>query len=546
MSMSITQECSGSRSQLKSLTQWLAGAGTVTLLAACGSGGSDPTVITVESGIVQGALADGVLSYKGIPYAAAPVGNLRWRPTQPAPAWSGVRPAKDFGHDCMQTPSPGDALVIKTTPSEDCLVLNVWRPQSDVPGRESLPVMVYVHGGAYTTGGGSSPVLDGTGFARQGVILVTFNYRLGPFGFFAHPALAAEQPGELLGNYAYMDQVAALKWVQRNIGAFGGDPANVTLFGESAGGESVHSLLTTPLAKGLFHKAIVESGNGRENQVYRLYLKRNAKGVGLSGEEIGLAFAQSKGITDPGASGLAALRALPAAQVLANASLGTTYAGGPMIEGKMVVDEPGVLYARGENLRVPIMIGSNDMDLGFPAPAQTKDQAYAIFGTRNLAAARAAFDPQGTATVDAVRAQIGRVQLMHEPARFTAATFAAQGQPAYLYRFSYVAQSIRDAVAGARHAAELPYVFGTLAATYGTAVTSQDTAVSQLMTAYWAQFAKTGNPNGDRRTSWPAYSSTGNGLLDFTAAGAASAFEPDPLKAQLDLVQAVSDQKAAQ
>jgi len=389
-------------------------------------------------------------------------------------------------------------------------------------------------------------VLDGTQFARQGVVLVTFNYRLGRFGFFAHPALTAEQPNELLGNYAYMDQVAALKWVQRNIAAFGGDPANVTVFGESAGGESIHSLITTPLAKGLFQKAIIESGNGRENQVYRRYLSRNAKAIGLSGEEMGVAFAQSVGIADTGAGGLAALRALPAAQVLANPDIATTYAGGPMIEGKMVVDEPGVQYAKGDFLPVALMIGSNDMDLGFGAPARTKDEAYAIFGEQNLAAARAAFDPQGTATVNAVRAQIARVQLMHEPARFVAATFANHGLPAYVYRFSYVAQSIRDKVGGAVHAAELPYVFGTLAATYGSAVTSQDTSVSQLTTAYWAQFAKTGNPNGGARTTWPAYSPATNGLIDFTAAGVATAFEPDPLKAQLDRVQAVSDGKAAQ
>lgn len=545
MRMSITRECSGSELKWKRLTQWLAAAGTVTLLSACQGLSSDPTIVTVESGIIQGALADGVLSYKGIPFAAPPVGNLRWRPTQAATAWSGVRPATEYGHHCMQETTH---QVDTTTPSEDCLFLNVWRPASDAPARERLPVMVFIHGGAYTNGTGAHRITAGSQFARQGVILVTINSRLGRFGFFAHPALSAEQPNELQGNYAYMDQVAALQWVQRNIGAFGGDPANVTVFGESAGGESIHSLITTPLAKGLFHKAIVQSGNGRENQVYGLYLKRNAKGIGLSGEETGVAFAQSVGISDTGAGGLAALRALPAEKVLANYRLGSTYAGGPMIEGKMVVDEPGVQYARGQFNPVALMIGSTDKDLelGFPGPAQTKDEAYAVFGPQNLAAARAAFDPQGTATAASVREQIGIVQLMHEPARFAAATVASKGLPAYVYRFSYVAHSERNTVSGAVHAAEMPFIFSTLPAMFGTAVTSQDTAVGELMTAYWAQFAKSGNPNGGSRPVWPAYSTAKNGLIDFTASGVATAFEPDPLKAQLDLVQGVMDRKAAQ
>lgn len=537
-----------SMNKLKRAAAWLALVGATALLAACGGRAADPTVVTIDSGTLQGASADGVLSYKGIPYAAPPVGNLRWRPPQAVSAWSGIRPANAFGKDCMQTASPYDPQAITTVPSEDCLVLNVWRPASGAPARDSLPVMVYIHGGAYTSGAGSGTFIEGSQFAKQGVVLVTINYRLGRFGFFAHPALSAEQPNELLGNYGYMDQLAALQWVQRNIAAFGGNPANVTVFGESAGGESVHSLITTPLAKGLFQKAIVESGNGRENQVYRLYLKPNAKAIGLSAEQIGVAFAQSQGITDTGASGLAALRALPADKVLANASLGTTYAGGPMIEGKLVVDEPAVQYAKGEFNPVGLMIGSNDKDLelGFVGNPQTKDDAYAIFGAANLAAARAAFDPQGTATLAAVRSQINVVQLMHEPARNAAAKIAAKGLPAYVYRFSYVAQSIRDKVSGATHAAEIPYVFSNLAAAYGTAVTSQDTSVAQLMTGYWAAFAKTGNPNGDGRPNWPAYSSAKNGLIEFTAAGAATALEPDPWKAQLDLVQAYMDQKAAQ
>ncbi|KAA1011371.1 carboxylesterase family protein [Paraburkholderia panacisoli] len=536
--------------------------GAAVLLASC-SGGSvtpDPTVVPVDTGMVQGALSKGVDSFKGIPYAAPPIGALRWRPPQAAAAWAGTRPATSFGHDCMQLEFAGDSTPISTTPSEDCLYLNVWRPANTAT--KKLPVMVWIYGGGYVNGGSSVPVYDGTQFAKQGVVFVSFNYRLGRFGFFAHPALSAENPTELHGNYGYMDQIAALQWVQRNIAAFGGDPANVTVAGESAGGESVHSLITSPLAKGLFQKAIDESGNGRVDQTYGRYVTQNAKGIGASGEELGTNFAQSVGITGNDATALAALRALSSNQVLAGLNLtnmgaqaGTTSAGpttlgtqagtfsaGPMIDGKLVVDDPAKLYAQGQYNHVSMLVGTNNLDLAFPVAATTKDAAYAIFSTQNLAAARAAFDPLGTASVDDVTAQIARVQLMHEPARFVARALTTQKDTVYLYRFSYVAQSVRNQVSGAVHAAELPYVFDTLTASYGSSVTSQDEQVAQITNAYWASFVKTGNPNGGGSPVWPVYDATRDGHIEITADGAATPLQSDPLKGQLDLVKPLNDQ----
>ena len=221
--------------------------------------------VKVESGMLRGVSDVGVVSYKGVPYAAPPTGNLRWKAPQPAAHWSGVRTANQFGHDCMQLPFPSDAAPLGTKPDEDCLVMNVWAPAARTSSK--LPVMVWIYGGGYVNGGSSPAVYDGSQFAKQGVVFVSFNYRLGRFGFFAHPALTAEAGSAPLGNYAFLDQIAALKWVQNNIAAFGGDPNKVTLFGESAGGGSVLTMMTSPLSRGLFQQAIIESGDAMASAV---------------------------------------------------------------------------------------------------------------------------------------------------------------------------------------------------------------------------------------------------------------------------------------
>jgi len=248
-----------------------------------------PLEVRVDGGVIRGALERNVIAYKGIPYAAPPVGVLRWAPPRPVKPWKGVRRARRFGPDCAQLPTPGDDAPLRTLPKESCLYINLWRPRG--PARH-LPVMVWIYGGGFVDGGTSPAAYDGTQFARDGVVLVSFNYRLGNFGFFAFPALSRAQSGKLLGNYAFMDQIAALEWVRHNVAAFGGDPHNVTVFGESAGGMSVHALLMTPLAQGLFQRAIIESGAGRDN----ILRARPLTGAADSAEAVGVRLARHLGI----------------------------------------------------------------------------------------------------------------------------------------------------------------------------------------------------------------------------------------------------------
>ena len=470
---------------------------------SCTAASSDSVLVDsvrVDSGTLQGAVSGSVVAFKGIPFAAPPVGRNRWRPPQPVSPWNGVRDATRYGADCAQSLLPVDGAALATNPSENCLFVNVWTPAGNSSAK--LPVMVWIYGGAFVNGGSSPAAYDGTQFARNGLVFVSFNYRLGRFGFFAHPALTAENPDALLGNYALMDQVAALDWVKRNVGAFGGDAQNVTVFGESAGGTSVLMLLTMPQARGLFQKAIIESGTARSGlqPMPRVYQPNSSV---PSGETYGLAFATQAGIMGRGAAALAQLRALPTDQIVSGLNMASrfrqmSFYSGPMIDGKLVVETPEEAFLAGHQARIPLIAGGNSGDFGAGSPMRMR----------------------------APGAPIAMDSIMAEPARFIVQQMTAAGQPAFEYRFSYVAASRRSEWKGAPHATEIPYVFDTVRARYGSAVTAADEGTARAANAYWVAFARTGNPSPTGLPKWPKYDPKSDLLLDFTEYGPVEEADP--------------------
>ncbi len=340
---------------------------------------------------------------------------------------------------------------IQAGSSEDCLFLNIWRPAGAAKNAK-LPVMVWIHGGAFVMGSGSSPENSGNQFAKQGVILITINYRLGRLGHFAFPALSKEHPEEPKGSYAFMDQIAALKWVQENIAAFGGDPENVTIFGFSAGGVSIHSLLTIPAAKGLFQKAISHSGGGRDGVLTgRPISQENASPYyPVSAETIGVNFARKHGIEGTDAAALAKLRALKVEEIVDGGQENDGQGGpriysGPILDGKFVVETAESAYKAGRQASVPIMIGNNSAEIGGPFvnASKSKEELFSLFGELKDEA-KAAYDPDGTKEFTEVQTRFNTDKVWAEPARFTASSFAAVGDPAYIFLFSYVPSSMKE------------------------------------------------------------------------------------------------------
>lgn len=455
-----------------------------------------PTIRT-DNGTVRGQIADGIESWKGIPFAAPPVGPLRWRAPQPAAKWTGVRDATQYSSDCMQKPFPSDAAPLGTTPAEDCLYANVWRPAG---AKGKLPVLVWIYGGGFVNGGASPPTYAGANMAKKGVVFVSFNYRVGRFGTFALPQLtAANADGGRLGNYGIMDQVAALQWVKRNIAAFGGDPANVTISGESAGGISVHALVTSPEAKGLFNKAVVMSGGDA-----KAFTGNTLADV----EKIGGNFARTKGIDPAAPDALQRLRALSAEDVLDGLNMAQMSGrngapptnSGPFVDGKVVVDVRKA-YEQDRFARMPMMIGATSADIG------------------------------------------GKSGFMIAGGREASAMIADKGVPVWGYRFSYVADSIGQG--GAQHATDIPYFFDNTAIKYGAQTTAKDEGVGEAMSSYLANFVKRGDPNGGTLPNWPRYTRANDTLADFAADGKVVVAR-DPWGADIDrLSQALAAAKAS-
>jgi para-nitrobenzyl esterase len=495
---------------------------TAGALAASAHAAPAPTKARIDSGVLVGTEDGDVRVFKGIPYTAPPVGALRWAPPQRPAAWRGERAADQYGALCPQPMKPKGALNeggAAGETSEDCLFLNVWAPRA----AHKAPVMLWIHGGSNAYGAGSLSVYDGSAFVRDGVILVSINYRLGALGWLAHPALTrAAKPGEPLATYGLMDQIAALEWVRRNAAAFGGDPANVTVFGESAGGIDIQALLASPLAKGLFAKAIVESGAGWSPPVS--LAKAEAAGV-KTAQQLGL----------PADASLEQLRALPATALVAPGIRPSDIA----IDGQLLTQSPSQAWARGQAADVPLMIGSNSNEASLMHLMRLPPAMILALQPAPVIAAYA--DETG----DAAKAQaVFNDAFMGGPARWVAAR-ASTGQPAWLYYFSYVLDVQKPFAAGADHGAEIPYVFdswdhlGALAAALGgkAPLTAGDKAVTRAVHGCWVAFARTGVPSCDGAPAWPAYTPANDTLMAF---GRPIELKQHFRKVQLDALEAAT------
>jgi para-nitrobenzyl esterase len=458
-----------------------------------------PVLLTIAQGALAGARDENIASFKNIPFAAPPVGPLRWRSPQPAPSWQGTRAADSYGAICPQqhTTFFRRLLLPKFVESEDCLSLNVWTPGARADAK--LPVMVWIYGGSFNSGGSAFPYYDGTDLAKHGVVVVTLNYRLGWLGFFDHPALAGESPNEAHGNYGLMDQIAALQWVKNNIAVFGGDPANVTIFGESAGGMSVNDLIASPAARGLFGKAISESGLGM-----------TAMSTAQNAQDVALRFAARQGVAEGGADALAKLRALGVEAILNDQSLPAAHGAiGPMIDGAIIPAEIDTLFAQGKIANVPYLAGSNSHEASLmEGIGMSKDDMLKPLGDQ-LSFVRKVYDPSGKITDDALAQEIFGDALFASAAQGLADYEVKTGQPAYVYRFEYVRETDRSKKMGVDHGGEVPYVFGLHGflsnpefARFITGVTDNDRAVVAMIQNYWTNFAKTGNPNGPGLPTW--------------------------------------------
>ncbi|MDO7850916.1 carboxylesterase/lipase family protein [Hymenobacter convexus] len=487
-------------------------------------------VVAVKDGKLSAeVISGGIRAFKGIPYAAAPVGELRWQAPQPAIPWKHVRSATKFGPRAMQQPIFGDMNFRSNGVSEDCLYLNVWTAAKSP--QERRPVLVYFYGGGFMAGDGSEPRYDGESMARQGIVAVTVNYRLGVFGFLAHPELTKESPNHASGNYGLLDQAAALKWVKTNIAAFGGDPQHVTIGGESAGSFSVSAQMVSPLAKDLMVGAIGESGS---------LLGLQPLPTLAQAEQTGTAFAASVG-----ASSLAALRALPAQQLLEAAGKPGAPRFSAIVDGYFLPRSPAEIYAASQQAKVPLLVGWNSQEMGHQAllgqapptadnfrAAVQKLYANRLAEVLRLYPAATDAEAEQSATDLASDRFIG-----YSTWKWADVQTQTGGKPVYRYLYARPRPAMTpgmgnattglaggvvkgDAAAppapparGAVHSAEIEYALGNLAANKVFAWTADDYQVSKTMQAYFANFIKTGNPNGAGLPAWPAATAGAGGQV---------------------------------
>jgi para-nitrobenzyl esterase len=483
----------------------------VALVSAAPAAAQDVPIVAAPAGTVQGRSDRTLTVFKGIPYAAPPVGALRWRPPAPLPRWAGVRSATAFGPACVQ-PQGKSALIYSGDPmpvSEDCLTLNIWAPAH----AKHAPIFFWIHGGALVTGASREPTYDGKRLAERGVIVVSINYRLGVLGWLAHPGLSAESPQHVSGNYGLLDQIAALNWVKANIGAFGGDPAKVTIAGESAGALSVMYLMESPLARGLFAKAVVESG-------YMISMPELKKAVygAPSGEGAGETLGAALHAPDIGT-----LRAMDA-QALTDRAAGMGYGPWGTVDGRVLPEQMVTAFSAGRQASVPLLVGFNQGEirsLTMLAPKAPASAAEYETGIRarygDLADAFLKLYPAADFKESILATT--RDALYGWTAERLARTQTAIGQPAYLYLFDHGYPAADAAGLHAFHASELPFVFGTFDATPPRWPRVVDVPANRLlseaMADYWSSFARDGRPLAARAPAWPAYGAA-RAYLHFT------------------------------
>ena len=491
---------------MKTFASWI---GMLLLLPAAAVGAAEPTA-KVAQGQLKGTIESGLVVYRGVPFAAPPVGEWRWRAPRPPASWSGVREAGSFAPECEQSPL-GPAAGPAPAMSEDCLYLNVWTPAKSA--HERVPVLVWIYGGGFVAGATSIPTYSGEVLARKGVVLVSIAYRVGPMGFLAHPELSSESAHHTSGNYGLLDLIAALKWIHSNIAAFGGDPAKVTIFGESAGGIAVSQLCASPLAKGLFRGAISESGGSFAAPRPAGLPGENMRTV-ADAERQGVAIARTAGV-----STLAELRGLSAEQVLKAArSNGPSW---PVVDGWVLPADQYSLYEAGHFNDTPVLVGYNsDEGASFPSAhtsAEFRDavhRRYGAFADRLLAAY-----PAGDGTLPKSARDLTRDAAFGWNTWTWARLQTRYGHfPAFLYYFDqhpqYPADSPRAGY-GAPHGREVPYVFGHLQERKNEPPEATDQAISEAMISYWTNFAKYGTPNGAGVPHWPAFSEANPEALYF-------------------------------
>ena len=463
--------------------------------------------VTVTGGTIEGTNGadSSIRIFRGVPFAAPPVGQLRWKPPAPVPPWDGVLKADTWGTRCMQGEMFGGPLISREeTMGEDCLYLNVWTPAKSPDSK--LPVLVVFHGGGFAAGSASEPRTDGEWFARQGIVVVAPNYRLGVFGFLAHPELTAESGGRGSGNYGLLDQVAALEWVHENIAAFGGDPDNVTINGESAGSISVSALMASPLSKHIFHKAIGQSGAYFKSPSGSMALKPLAEK-----EQDGLRLAQSVG-----AISLADLRARDADELLDVVMKAGGWGYGPGLDGYFLPKTVAELYAAGKQASIPLLAGWNSSELGMaialnpekPTVDSFKAELARQFGDSAAAAAEVYPASSDDETMQSAADLASDLFISYSTWKWIETHIETAGAPVYRYRFDRVMPDDPASRFGAVHAVEIEYAFNTLDSKHAP-WRAEDREVARLMATTFANFAKTGDPNGPNVPHWPEFGTSG-------------------------------------